>query len=176
MMNCSVHQQREASGSCVYCGKFFCNDCLIEIDNKFYCKEHVKLLIQPSNKVNQSQFSGPQAFEHRDSWQSSDTSYRSSGDHWSPNPPPYQPNVYINNNNMNQHYDPNCYYHHKSRMIAILLCFFFGFGGFHRFYVGKVGTGLIWMFSFGFFGIGWLIDMILLVIGGFRDVNGQFLD
>ena len=35
----------------------------------------------------------------------------------------------------------------KSRMVALILCILFGIFGIHRFYVGKVGTGIIWMFS-----------------------------
>lgn len=167
MMNCSVHQQKEASGSCVYCGKFFCEDCLIEVDNKYYCKEHVKLLIQ-HNKAHQSEMAD--SFEDRD-WHRSNM-----GDNRYSNHPHNQPNIYINNSNMNQHYPNFYYYNYKSRMVALLLCIFLGFGGFHRFYVGKIGTGLIWLFTGGVFGIGWFIDIILLALGLFRDVNGQLLD
>lgn len=50
----------------------------------------------------------------------------------------------------------------KSKGVAYLLWFFLGWLGIHRFYVGKIVTGLIWMFTFGLFGIGWFIDLFLL--------------
>ena len=59
-----------------------------------------------------------------------------------------------------------------SKWTAFLLCFFFGVFGVHRFYVGKVGTGLLWLFTFGLFGIGWLVDIILIGCGEFKDRNG----
>ena len=40
-MNCLNHQEKEASGACVYCGKLFCSDCLVEIEGKNYCKSDV---------------------------------------------------------------------------------------------------------------------------------------
>lgn len=50
----------------------------------------------------------------------------------------------------------------KSRIVALLLCFFFGVFGVHRFYVGKAGTGILYLLTAGGFGIGWLIDMITI--------------
>lgn len=57
----------------------------------------------------------------------------------------------------------------KRKNVALLLCLFLGGIGAHHFYVGKVGTGLIYLFTLGLFGFGWLIDFILIVIGAFRD-------
>ncbi|MBQ3755018.1 MAG: TM2 domain-containing protein, partial [Clostridia bacterium] len=37
----------------------------------------------------------------------------------------------------------------KSRLVATLLCFFLGGLGIHRFYVGKVGTGILYLFTGG---------------------------
>jgi TM2 domain-containing membrane protein YozV len=42
------------------------------------------------------------------------------------------------------------------------LCWLFGFTGAHRFYYGNKVTGTIWFFTFGLFGIGWLIDVFLI--------------
>jgi len=63
----------------------------------------------------------------------------------------------------------------KYRWIAFVLCFFFGIFGVHRFYVGKIGTGIVYILTGGLLGIGWIIDMITILLGGFRDVNGLFL-
>lgn len=61
----------------------------------------------------------------------------------------------------------------KSRLVAALLCFFLGELGIHRFYVGKVGTGILWLFTAGLFGIGWIVDFILILVGAFKDKDGH---
>lgn len=61
----------------------------------------------------------------------------------------------------------------KSRLAAALLCFFLGFLGIHRFYVGKVGTGVIWLLTGGILGIGALVDFIMILVGAFRDKAGK---
>ncbi len=55
-----------------------------------------------------------------------------------------------------------------SRVAAILITFFLGGFGVHRFIAGKIGTGLIWLFTGGLFGIGWLVDFIMVCIGRFK--------
>lgn len=60
----------------------------------------------------------------------------------------------------------------KDKIATGLLCFFLGEFGIHRFYVGKVGTGILWLFTLGLFGIGWLVDLILIICGSFKDSNG----
>jgi len=50
----------------------------------------------------------------------------------------------------------------KSKATAYLLWFFLGIFGGHRFYIGKIGTGIIYLCSLGIFGIGWIIDLFTL--------------
>ncbi len=52
----------------------------------------------------------------------------------------------------------------KNKWVAFLLCFFLGVFGIHKFYEGKVGMGLLYLFTMGLFGIGVLVDLILLVM------------
>ena len=60
----------------------------------------------------------------------------------------------------------------KSKMFALLLCVFFGMFGIHRFYVGKIGTGILWLFTGGVVGIGWIVDIFMILFGTFKDKNG----
>ena len=60
----------------------------------------------------------------------------------------------------------------RSWIAALILCLLTGVWGFHRFYVGKVGTGVLFLLTCGGFGIGWLIDMISILTGNFRDNYG----
>jgi TM2 domain-containing membrane protein YozV len=50
----------------------------------------------------------------------------------------------------------------KSKGVAYLLWFFLGLFGAHRFYLEKIGTGILYLLTFGVFGIGWLIDLFTL--------------
>lgn len=89
-----------------------------------------------------------------------------------------QPNIVINNANTNTNTNINNNrgsYAHKSKTVALLLAIFLGYFGVHRFYVGKAGTGIIWLFTGGMFGIGWLIDIIMIAVGSFRDKRGYKL-
>ncbi|MCP5507123.1 MAG: TM2 domain-containing protein [Chlamydiales bacterium] len=61
----------------------------------------------------------------------------------------------------------------KARIIALLLCWFLGCFGAHRFYVGKVGTAILMILTLGGLGIWALIDLILILIGSFRDKQGR---
>jgi TM2 domain-containing membrane protein YozV len=66
-------------------------------------------------------------------------------------------------------------YSPKSRLVALLLCFFVGFLGAHRFYVGKTGTGILMLLTAGGCGLWILIDLIMIVIGSFRDQERRLL-
>jgi len=61
----------------------------------------------------------------------------------------------------------------KSRLVALLLCFFLGVIGIHRFYVGKVGTGVLMILTLGALGIWALVDLIIIAVGSFRDKEGR---
>jgi TM2 domain-containing membrane protein YozV len=63
----------------------------------------------------------------------------------------------------------------KSNTVALLLCFFVGFLGVHRFYVGKIGTGILMLVTLGAFGIWALIDMIINIMQKFTDSEGNTL-
>ena len=60
----------------------------------------------------------------------------------------------------------------KSALATFLLAFFVGALGIHRFYVGKIGTGILYLFTGGFFGIGWFVDLIKIACGVFKDYRG----
>lgn len=61
----------------------------------------------------------------------------------------------------------------KRILPAFLFCFLLGFLGVHRFYVGKVGTGILMIFTLGGLGIWVLIDLIMIVAGSFTDKEGN---
>ena len=61
----------------------------------------------------------------------------------------------------------------KSRAIALALGAVVGVFGGHRFYLGKIGTGILQAVTFVGLGLWWLYDMILLAFGSFRDAEGR---
>jgi hypothetical protein len=61
----------------------------------------------------------------------------------------------------------------KSRGIALMLAVVLGVFGVHRFYVGKIGTGLLQIMTLGGLGIWYMIDVIMVASGGFRDAEGR---
>lgn len=90
-----------------------------------------------------------------------------------------QPAINIVNNNANTNSNVNTNvnsgvaYRYKSKWTAFFLCLFAGFLGVHRFYVGKTGSGILFFFTVGLFGIGWIVDLIAILSGGFRDKFGM---
>ncbi len=63
----------------------------------------------------------------------------------------------------------------KSKGTAAVLCFLLGVLGIHRFYVGKIGTGILWLLTAGCFGLGVIIDFIMILCGSFKDKDGAVL-
>jgi TM2 domain-containing membrane protein YozV len=64
----------------------------------------------------------------------------------------------------------------KSFMATLLFCLFLGTFGVHRFYVGKIGTGILMLLTFGGLGIWMLIDFIMIVCARFRDKQGFLIE
>ena len=60
----------------------------------------------------------------------------------------------------------------KGYVPMILLCFFLGGLGVHRFYAGKIGTGILMLLTLGGLGIWTLIDFVIIVLGNFKDADG----
>lgn len=61
----------------------------------------------------------------------------------------------------------------KSRVVALVLAALLGVFGAHRFYVGKIGTGILMLLTIGGMGVWYLIDVILITAGSFRDAEGR---
>lgn len=63
----------------------------------------------------------------------------------------------------------------RSRGVALALAALLGPFGAHRFYVGKTGTGVLMLASFGGLGIWYLYDLVTIVGGSFRDASGRLV-
>lgn len=143
-MKCTNHPEVDAQGMCAYCGKPFCKDCLVEVKGRMYCKDDLGNVLDEAKQS-------------------------SSG----------QPTINISNSNANSNANNNVGYGiagpRKSKMTALILCIigFFGFGGLHRMYVGKVGSGVLHFLTYGICAVGTIIDLISILSGGFRDSYGQ---
>lgn len=77
-----------------------------------------------------------------------------------------QPQVVINNSNTNSNVNTitaGMLKKEKNKWVAVLLCLFLGLIGGHKFYEGKIGMGILYIFTVGLFGIGALIDLIVLL-------------
>ena len=64
----------------------------------------------------------------------------------------------------------------KNWLVTLLLCIFLGPLGIHRFYVGKTGTGILMILTFGGLGIWVLVDLIMIATNAFTDIDGLHLN
>lgn len=81
----------------------------------------------------------------------------------------YQPNIVINNENVNSNVNKNTASvnttggYAKNKWVAFFLCLFLGYLGAHKFYEGKAGMGILYLFTCGLFFIGVVIDLITIL-------------
>lgn len=143
-MKCTNHPEIDAQGMCAYCGKPFCNECLVEVKGRMYCKEDLGNVLDEAKQAGGA-----------------------------------QPTINITNSNESTNTNANVnggfgVGPRKSKMVALILCIlgFFGVGGLHRMYVGKVGSGVLHFLTYGLCAVGTIIDLISILSGGFRDSYG----
>lgn len=148
-MKCTNHPEREADGMCAYCGKPYCKECLVEVKGRMYCKADL------GNVLDEAKQQGAAATPTINITNSNDS---------------VNTNSNTNIGAMGYGLPPR-----KSKMVALILCIlgFFGLAGLHRMYVGKVGSGFVYLFTYGFCAIGTIIDLVSILSGGFRDSYGQ---
>ncbi len=63
----------------------------------------------------------------------------------------------------------------KDWLVTLLLCLIFGALGVHRFYAGKIGTGILQLITLGGCGIWYLVDLIFILTGKFTDGQGNLI-
>jgi exosortase H (IPTLxxWG-CTERM-specific) len=63
----------------------------------------------------------------------------------------------------------------RSRGVMLGLCLVFGLLGVHRFHAKRIGTGIVWVLSGGILTVGWLCDLLVILIGKFTDGRGRLV-
>ncbi len=73
------------------------------------------------------------------------------------------------------HINFNEQYSDRDWFVTLILSIVLGAMGVHRFYCGKIGTGIIWFLTGGCLGIGYIVDVVTIAMGNFRDINGKIV-
>lgn len=114
-MNCANHPDKEASGACVYCGKLFCPECLINVKGRMYCKDDIgKIMEEEKSKARNSQSHAKKLYMNGGAKSSSSAA---SGQ-----------------------LIPT-----KNKVLAAILAFLLGSLGIHKFYLGQSSMGIIYL-------------------------------
>ena len=60
----------------------------------------------------------------------------------------------------------------RSKKVALILCIFLGFLGAHDFYLGRIGSGILKLFTANIFVVGWVYDIVKIATGTYKDGAG----
>ncbi len=63
-----------------------------------------------------------------------------------------------------------------NNIMLLVLCIVLGPLGMHHFYANRTGLGLLYLFTFGLFGIGWIIDILLILTNNYKDGAGNYIE
>ena len=85
---------------------------------------------------------------------------------------PYQNRTYNIPSYQDEFYDEAS---EKSKISALLLAVFLGYFGAHQFYAGKTTMGILYIFTMGLWGIGWIVDIVRIASGSFKDADGLLI-
>ncbi len=123
-MNCYVHSDRSVVAACVGCGKFICEECRIEVQNKNYCKACVNELVRESKekaeKAENNANNKPMVFMNAGGGASSSASSSTSS----------SSSIPVSS---------------KSKVVAGILAIFLGGIGAHKFYLRQYGMGFLYL-------------------------------
>lgn len=141
---------------CASCGAnaftFVCDNCGNEFENGLHCP-------RCGVKVGQQEKICPRCGNHYYTNACSNCGYSTMGA--TPTPQPQSTPVYVAP--MTQGYSAGYPVNAgKDKTVALLLCIFLGFLGAHKFYEGKIGMGVLYLFTYGLFFIGWIVDIFVI--------------